>query len=520
MRKLSFFWAVIVTVLVLTSYLFAAGVSITDIGARATALGGSYRAIANDWSAMFWNPAGLTQINGLHAGFASELLWPVAEYKPAAWKGMNFSVTRQTGTKNEFQTFVIPSGGIVYSLSDKVTIGLGAWAPFGLGAKWDLLDTQNYNNKYPKFDFENDLKLVDIHPTVAFKLNDMISVGAGVGLLYADIMIRQPVFYPNPYFGADVYSDDETTLDVYTIFDPRNQQNLKDSLQVRGGLQSKFNHLITNSELSGSGFGHSINLGVMIKINDKLQIGLSGRYYGDVKLEGTIDASVYYPSNPEAQQLLDNTWSDSLKNQFLEIAQEEGEITGDEKKAILNAYSGGRYPVYTNSKTKATLPLPADIGIGFSYKVINREDRHLIVSTDFQYSFCSVWKVIYIDIDNKKAANKLVENWNDSYRFGAGIEYKLNPIWALRGSFFHETNAGVAETLTPTIPDANPRNTVNLGFQVNLLPNLALHGSYKRMFINTRIFDKWAYNGETYDNMPGTYKMNVSNVMFGLDYNF
>jgi long-subunit fatty acid transport protein len=518
MRKLSFFLAVIVTVLVLTSSLFAAGVSITDVGARATALGGSYRAIAKDWSAMFWNPAGLTQITGLHVGFASEVLWPVAEYKPAAWKGMNFSVTRQTGTKNEFQTFVIPSGGIVSSLSEKLTIGLGAWAPFGLGAKWDLLDTRNYNSHYPEFDFENDLKLVDIHPTVAFKLNDMISIGAGVGLVYADIMIRQPIFYPNPYLGADVYSDDETSLDVYTIAGTR----LKDSLEVKGGLASNFNHIIANSDLTGSGFGFSTNLGVMIKINDRLQIGLTGRYYGDVNLEGTIDASVYYPSNPEAQALLEKTWGDttSLTYLFLEAAQELGEITEDEKKAVINAYSGGSSRVYMNSKTKATLPLPADIGIGLSYKAINKEDHHLIVSADFQYSFCSVWKVIYIDIDDQKAANKLVENWNDSYRIGTGIEYKMNPIWTLRGSFFHETNAAVTETLTPTIPDANPRHTVNLGFQVNLMPNLALHGSYKRMFIRTRAFDQWAYNGETYDNLPGTYKMSVNNIMFGMDYNF
>ncbi|MBN1466879.1 hypothetical protein JXA02_14085 [candidate division KSB1 bacterium] len=27
--------------------------------ARATAMGGNYRAVAADWSAMYWNPAGL-----------------------------------------------------------------------------------------------------------------------------------------------------------------------------------------------------------------------------------------------------------------------------------------------------------------------------------------------------------------------------------------------------------------------------------------------------------------------------
>lgn len=519
MIKLHFFLAAIIAVLLLNSSLFAAGVSITDVGARATALGGSYRAIANDWSAMFWNPAGLTQIGGRHFGFANELLWPVAEYEPASWNGENFSVTRQTSTANEFLTFDIPSGGVVYPLTDKLTVGFGAWAPFGLGAKWDLLDTRSYNSQYPEFDFENDLKIVDIHPTVAYKINDMISVGAGVGLMYANIMIQQPIFYPNPYLGGNFYSSTlGDSINVYTIGGSR----LRESIEDKGGMEPNVNHLIADSELTGDGFGISANLGVMIKISDKLQIGLSGRYYGDVNIKGNIDASVYFPSNTEAQQLLNNTWGDttSLNYQILEAAVISGDLADYEKNAIKNAYSGGSSQVYNNSTAKAIVPFPADVGIGVAYKFINKEDRHLIFSTDFQYTFCSAWKIIDVDIDDEKAAYHLVENWENTYRMGFGIEYKMNPTWALRGSFYHETNAAITETLTPTIPDANPRNTVNLGFQYNLKPNLALHGSVKRVFIGSREFDNWVYNGESYDNLPGTYKMHVTNVMFGMDYNF
>ena len=60
---------------------FASGVALTGIGARATVLGGAYRGLANDWSAMYWNPAGLTQINGFHLGGSFEIVMPTVSYK-------------------------------------------------------------------------------------------------------------------------------------------------------------------------------------------------------------------------------------------------------------------------------------------------------------------------------------------------------------------------------------------------------------------------------------------------------
>lgn len=505
------------TILLFATSLFAAGVSITGIGARATSLGGSYRAISDDWSGMYWNPAGITQINGWHVGIATELLWPVATYKPALWNDSTFSVTRQTDTQNETQIFFAPCGGVVHKLSDKLTVGLGGWAPFALGGKWDLLDTGNYNSKIPKYDYVNDLKTADIHPTVAFKLNDMISIGAGIGLVYANIMILQPLFIQNPYFGIE-----SGGLNVLTITGSR----LQDSLETVGGLHSNFNHLVAESELAASGFGYSANLGVMVKINDQLQIGISGRYYGDVKLNGTVDATMYYATNAQAQQHLDTLWSDTTSAlnpiDLLEAACKNGEIKEYERNAILDAYSGGTSDIYTNAKAIATLPLPADVGIGISYKAINENDRHLILSSDFQYTFCSIWKVIDVDINDGEDAFQLVQNWKNSFRVSLGIEYKINPVWTLRSAYFHEKNAGITETLTPTIPDINPRNSVNLGFQYTIKPTIALHCGYEGIFFREQSFDNWVYNAENngYDNMAGTYNFHVNNFMLGLDFNF
>ncbi|MDZ4122342.1 MAG: hypothetical protein U1C33_07955, partial [Candidatus Cloacimonadaceae bacterium] len=43
----------------LAANLFAGGFALTGVGSRATAMGGAFRAVSDDASAMFWNPAGL-----------------------------------------------------------------------------------------------------------------------------------------------------------------------------------------------------------------------------------------------------------------------------------------------------------------------------------------------------------------------------------------------------------------------------------------------------------------------------
>lgn len=493
-------------VLLAATSVFAAGVSLTGVGARATALGGSYRGISDDWSAMFWNPAGMTQISSLHVGLSTELLWPVANFAAAPWNGMNFSVTRQTETESDKKTHVIPAAGVVMPLGEKLSVGLGVWAPFGLGATWDLLDTEKYSALYPEKDYEDDLMVLDIHPTIAYKINDKISVGLGVGFIMADIMIRKPAYIPNPYFGTDIYAAAGAMGNI-----------LKGAFTSYGALQEQYNHFIAESELTGDGTGFSANLGLMVKLTDKLQLGLSGRYYSDVELDGTVNGMLYFPKNDGAQGVINTSLKPTLDG-----ALAAGQLSLDEYKALMGAYTGAAAPVYSDATAKATLPLPADFGVGLSYKAMEGDNSHLLLAADLMYAQWSAWGTIPIEIDGEAAASKLIEKWEDMYRVSLGAEYKMNSLLTLRGSYYMEQNAAVTETLTPVIPDINTRNVVNVGFQLNLIPGLSLHGSYEKIFIGDTEVTDWNYSDEEGDylNMAGNYKMKVDNIMMGLGFNF
>jgi len=492
--------------IVISSSVFASGVGLTGIGARATALGGAYRGVADDWSAMYWNPAGLTQICGFHAGLSFEMIMPTANFTPAQWSYIapplyfgnpdtvetSFSNMRTDGTENEPRTFYIPAFGITYQMSDKLTVGLGFYAPFGLGAEWDLLNTDLYNKNYPQIDYSDDLKIVDLHPTIAYKLSEKISVGVGLSIVYADIIIRTPKYVPNPYL---------TTKDL---------AGFRYTLANLGGTNPEYNHLLIDSELAGTGLGFGGNLGLMFNVTDNFKIGLSARYYNDVSIDGRINATAYFADLEAAHNAIQTGLKPVLDGKLA-----KGEISEKDYGALINYYSGGSSVVYDDVSGDTKLPLPMEVGIGLSYSGI----RNLLIAADFNWTQWSAWDMIEIDLETGEKSN-LVENWQDGMRYSLGLEYSLG-LLKLRGGYYHEGCVVPNETLSPTIPDINSRDAVNLGlyFELGLI---SLHASYEKILIGDKTVDAWVFNApeNSYDNLAGDYGMKVNNIMFGVGYKF
>lgn len=489
MRKLSSV-ASLLFVLFIAGSVFASGVGLTGIGARATALAGNFRGIANDWSAMYWNPAGLTQIKGLHFGFSAEAIMPVGEYTFSNFSIMPFSLYKTAAVENEPKTFLIPAADLVYGM-DNMSLGLAVYAPFGLGSKWNVMNTESYNPMYPDIEYEDDLKVIAIQPTFAMKLTDNLSFGVGAIITISDILIRTPVNTPNPL-----------------IFDPT-KAALRDGVLAPMGLAaSTYNYILTEKQLEGSGNGFGANIGLKFDVNDKLSLGLSAIYYNDITLDGTINATTYGAAvNPQILQTLDQTL-DGL------IAM--GQMTAADKQQIMALYSGQKIPVYSDAKGDATLPLPMTIGAGFAYKANDK----LMFSGDVSWTQWSSWDVIEIKMDDG-SKSELVENWKDGIRLGLGAEYCLTDKLDFRAGYYTEPAAPPDETLTITIPDPGRRHGINVGLSYDF-GLFKFYASYEKLLVGDRTVSDWNYKQaeSSFDNMAGTYKMNVNNFMTGLNFNF
>lgn len=191
--------------------------------AEALGKGSAFVAQANNPSAVYYNPAGLTQLKERYVSFSYVAEFPENSFKPLS--GDEVQMQRQY--------FLIPSLYLVENFGCKdFRFGLGVTAPYGLGTDW------SHDSFSRLVATESDLEVMNINPTVAYKVNEKISVGAGIDYMISHISKHKRL--------APALSDD-------------------------GEFQ-----------LKGKDDGWGYNLGLLYKPSDKHSIGLS--YRSEVEL--------------------------------------------------------------------------------------------------------------------------------------------------------------------------------------------------------------------------------------------
>ena len=68
-------------ILLFAGSLFASGFQINENGARAMSMGNAFTGVANDASAVYFNPAAITQLSGTRLSFGSTAILPKASFR-------------------------------------------------------------------------------------------------------------------------------------------------------------------------------------------------------------------------------------------------------------------------------------------------------------------------------------------------------------------------------------------------------------------------------------------------------
>lgn len=469
--------------------MFGAGTQITSAGTRAVGLGGAFRGVADDWSAIYWNPAGMAFMQNPQFGFGVEFLNPVASLTPAQVNGHALHGYADFEVNATNRWFVDPSFGYIKPMGNWA-FGIGAFGPFGLGAEWDLYSLPagfNPNLEFPEKDLISDMKVFTIMPAMAYRFNDKVSFGLALNLVYGSITIKQPKLIANPLLANPL---------------------------TAALVRAPYDYFPTFQNLEGSGFGFGFNSGLLFKPNDKLSVGVNFRYYTDVNINGKIKVDLYSGNDPATAATLT-----ALAN--------DPNLPDETRAALLRAaalYSGQLLPQVDDDEAKADLPLPMEVGIGFSYKVSPR----LMLAFDANWSQWSSWDVIPLkeitDLTGAPVEANLNEHWDDAVRYSFGLEYLM---WdrddrqaVLRLGYYHDPSVVPDETIRPTIPNTNNYNApiIGLGYKMG---SLSFDAMAEYIFIKDRNVKSWVFDAEgSEENFAGIYNLRVFNVMFGLTYNF
>lgn len=164
----------------------AEGFALMESSARGMSLGGGLIARGGDPSSIAYNPAGITLLPGTK--FQTNLA--ISQFY---WGIDTRDGNGQVNSHSSHQTWPIPNMYLTHQLNDNVWLGMGMFTRFGLGVK--------YPHDWPGGYGLQSVKLItsSFTPTLAYKINDVFSVAAGVEVMGATMQMRRNLnIYPSP----------------------------------------------------------------------------------------------------------------------------------------------------------------------------------------------------------------------------------------------------------------------------------------------------------------------------------
>ena len=264
-------------------------------------------AAAEDAGTVMWNPAGMTYLpKGHNISAAATVLVRKIDFSdkgsvgvPSLGPGLGGFPLGTTDGGNAGGTSLVPAFYWAYSLSDQWSIGLGISPTFGNVTEYDDSFIGRSAGHYAE------IKQININPSVAWKVNDRVSLGAGLNFAHNFTHFKQGV----PAAGNVPIS---LAPLVIVPFPANNDLDVK-----------------------GEDWAVGYNLGAMFQLTPKTRLGLSYRSELTFDLEGkqkfnaqvpgllvnqdikaklktpaSASVAISHQANEKLELLADFTWTD------------------------------------------------------------------------------------------------------------------------------------------------------------------------------------------------------------------
>ena len=342
------------------------GYQLTGVGQMQNSMGGAVTAAPMDTMTAISNPAGMARV-GERADFSMEAFMPVryVDFTSSALGGEK--------TKGGSSLYGIPSVGWVAKAFNRedMYFGGGMFATSGLGVDYGQL------NMMPPaadvtFDGYSAIQFWKMAPTVAWNVDDKLSLGVALNLDYQSVTMRERIRnVPFKTGTADVNFD---------LGRPTNQMGLGASV----GTLYDINNLVTlgASYTSKQVFGDgTYRVGTNDILNFNGAVGLPGIY--KLNLEYPQQAAIGIALHPDKAFLIDFdvkwiNWSDTHDKVRLKgpanSFDSDGNGTGDSNSTRLNFAWKDQYVFALGAQYKMTDRLNLRAGLNYAKSPIDEAD--------------------------------------------------------------------------------------------------------------------------------------------------
>jgi long-chain fatty acid transport protein len=210
---------------------FAAGFRLPEQDSAAMGMASAFVGQADNPSAVWYNPAGITQLDGTMVSGGVIGIHPELTHE-------NTNGTKDVAKRDLYLPVQLYAA---HKLNDKIGIGFGINNPFGLTTDWSKTSSTRYVATF------SSIVTTEFNPNIAYKLSDDLS--AAIGVAYVHL---------------------RATLEKTTFLGPLGDHNFR---------------------LSGDGDGWGANASVKYNFSETLHAGLSYRSRIKVDIDGTAELS-------------------------------------------------------------------------------------------------------------------------------------------------------------------------------------------------------------------------------------
>lgn len=469
-----------VCVLAATTMAYAGSVDTFGIGSRATALGGAYAATADDPFAVYYNPAGLSQIEGKIFAIGAHAVDPTIKMSDyTAKSATNGSVLYPaTDFEDESDILIAPHMGYAQKIGDRFAIGVAAYAPWGMELEWEK-DPAKSPGTYSAY--HSYYKRYGVTPSLSYKVSDKLAFGVGVtigrseagaettkylsdvstylidtdgdestakvafGTVVQGMLDTAKVLSGSPVdlntttaktVYETAYTNYKAAYDAGLVSDAKKLSNLKTAYGIMTALSNPAKKYDTAADLVGADgdlhnstismelqddVNYSYNVGVMYKPKETITIGLTYRSECEADFEGDV--------------MLNGVKKSDVTMNYNHPQQLQ---------------AGVRYQPHDK--------FSIECDVVWTDWSVNKEQL-TVIETGLPVTLIN-------GIPSSVSEEDFSRKWEDTKQLRFGMEYKVSDMITVRGGYFYDPTPIPDNTLDMQWPDAD-KKTYSLGAGFN-----------------------------------------------------
>jgi long-subunit fatty acid transport protein len=481
LRKLSFsvkYVPVLLGLSIVNQFAHAELTQNLSVDIRSLSLGNAVTADPPGISAIHFNPAGLSHIEGLQTDLQGLLLGLSAKREFSAPAGFNVfgysddpvvcdlpenPVNNNGGLCPSFKTgrssvngislyvpilnkivnlpgglpAAVPFAAIAYRApGSRITYADGFYAPLAVGFNQLKGDPGNYMGQQVSLE-----RITYLSPSASYKVSDTLSLGASIGLSYASVALKTDLRLPNELIGVlrlvdenicAPFKQNSSIVTDLLLFGLCNAQSSVGPFKKVGQLKVAMDQTMSPS----------YNLGLLWEPTDDFAFGMVYQSSAKESLKGHFSLDVE-PGAPELISALQTS------------------VTGQILSALLGFPSS--IPTHTEGLASMKLEYPAHFQTGIKYKVF----PDVQVNFDVGWTDFAAFKDLPIQFDRNLGVLQIAKliapqvtsnslsvplNFQSPWNFGFGLEYTMTDRLKVRLGYEPRTSAiptGQRSTLVP-----------------------------------------------------------------------